>query len=410
LKENDLEPSDIKGFTPDGHVILKPITQRANYKPDVMFRAELKKDSCCCGATKSNPCACMIQGVMECSDTCPCSVWKELREGNWGLNEIGKSKLTPEESERLQIYGAEEGQPCPTCSSCSHKFHLRDTTIHDEEVWVDVECEKCRLQAGGYADLEMDYEPATLEYNRTALNIVECPNCNQGFTLNAENWGGDPKGKLAQALAKAREKAKKVGKTLKIEKLDAETSGQWEIGEQLEEAQMNAETTATQRKWRIVKEYPHYITKEQHDEIIEALDYNDPNKEIFYVRYGDTIRILTPYAPINPILDGSFLPTFSAEDEKEKCPSCQEVKWIQEDGACDDCRYCEYCEEHHPDEVWDICNAHHYDQYAYAAPTKGIDTFTKPFEESSLDSGTVKSIVVGIGLGLLGCFGYSKWK
>ena len=50
-------------------------------------------------------------------------------------------------------------------------------------MWVDVECEKCRLQAGGYADLEMDYEPATLEYNRTALNIVECPNCHQGFTL-----------------------------------------------------------------------------------------------------------------------------------------------------------------------------------------------------------------------------------
>ena len=34
----------------------------------------------------------------------------------------------------------------------------------------------------------------------------------------------------------------------------------------------------------------------------------------------------------------------------------------------------------------------------------------EPFEESSLDSGTVKSIAIGIGLGLLGCFGYNKWK
>ena len=34
----------------------------------------LKRDSCCCGATKSNPCACMIQGVMKCSATCPCSL------------------------------------------------------------------------------------------------------------------------------------------------------------------------------------------------------------------------------------------------------------------------------------------------------------------------------------------------
>ena len=56
------------------------------------------------------------------------------------------------------------------------------------------------------------------------------------------NWGGDPKGKLATALRNARIKAKQPKKPLKIEKLDAETSGQWEIGEQLEEAQMNAET------------------------------------------------------------------------------------------------------------------------------------------------------------------------
>ena len=40
------------------------------------FSAELKRDSCCCGATKSKPCACMIQGVMECNATCPCSLEK----------------------------------------------------------------------------------------------------------------------------------------------------------------------------------------------------------------------------------------------------------------------------------------------------------------------------------------------
>ena len=40
------------------------------------FEAEetLKRDSCCCGATKSNPCACMIEGVMECSGSCPCAL------------------------------------------------------------------------------------------------------------------------------------------------------------------------------------------------------------------------------------------------------------------------------------------------------------------------------------------------
>jgi len=101
----------------------------------------------------------------------------------------------------------------------------------------------------------------------------------------------------------------------------------------------------------------------------------------------------------------------NAEDEKEKCPSCQEVKWIQEDGACDDCRYCEYCEEHHPDEAWDICNAHHYDKYAYAAPKgKGINLFTEPFEEMALDSGNFKKVIVGIGIGVAAILTYNKWK
>jgi len=42
---------------------------------------ELKKDSCCCGATKSNPCACMYQGVMSCSAKAPmCACYKALAE------------------------------------------------------------------------------------------------------------------------------------------------------------------------------------------------------------------------------------------------------------------------------------------------------------------------------------------
>ena len=41
--------------------------------------------------------------------------------------------------------------------------------------------------------------------------------------LDAENWGGDPDGKLAKALAKARN-TKKPKKPLKIEKLSAESN------------------------------------------------------------------------------------------------------------------------------------------------------------------------------------------
>jgi len=54
------------------------------------FSAEqkLKRKSCCCGATKSHPCACMIQGIMECSATCPCSLEKKSAE-SFGAEEFG---------------------------------------------------------------------------------------------------------------------------------------------------------------------------------------------------------------------------------------------------------------------------------------------------------------------------------
>lgn len=44
----------------------------------------LLKDSCCCGATKENPCDCMIMGIMECSATCPCSQ-NPRHQGKWAI-------------------------------------------------------------------------------------------------------------------------------------------------------------------------------------------------------------------------------------------------------------------------------------------------------------------------------------
>ena len=42
---------------------------------------ELKRTSCCCGATESSPCACMYEGVMNCSSTAPmCPCYKALAE------------------------------------------------------------------------------------------------------------------------------------------------------------------------------------------------------------------------------------------------------------------------------------------------------------------------------------------
>lgn len=45
-------------------------------------KGELKKDSCCCGATKKNPCECMYEGVMNCSATSPmCPCYKAINKG-----------------------------------------------------------------------------------------------------------------------------------------------------------------------------------------------------------------------------------------------------------------------------------------------------------------------------------------
>ena len=41
---------------------------------------KLKKDSCCCGATKKNPCECMYQGISPCSSTCPCALENKKKE------------------------------------------------------------------------------------------------------------------------------------------------------------------------------------------------------------------------------------------------------------------------------------------------------------------------------------------
>lgn len=54
---------------------------------------ELKKDSCCCGATKSNPCACMYQGVMSCSAKAPmCACYKALAEKK-GADSFGAERI-----------------------------------------------------------------------------------------------------------------------------------------------------------------------------------------------------------------------------------------------------------------------------------------------------------------------------
>jgi len=231
----------------------------------------------------------------------------------------------------------------------------------------------------------------------------------------------------------------------KMNQYDAEFRGQWEIGEQLEEAQMNAEW---ERSW-LVKSYPHTITKEQHDEIIKLLDEHDPNANIFYVRYGDTMRIITPHGPLNP----SFLPTFSAEssqfpsmhygdhdsDAQEKYQEFLD-EWDGDDDPPSfeewekqldeyDRKLQEYegmnAEDQNKDllkwvedYLWDNDKKGYQDYHAHRKSLglsaeerkKRSSLLSEPHEGTSLDSGEWKGILTGFGIGLLGLFGYSKLR
>ena len=355
-------------------------------------------------------------------------------------NERGIYSITPLEKKSAE----EEDLTFKEWADQEMKTHGGRESFDD---WLDDELEShgdnVSLQDWGHHELDSHYERYGAEYM---------------------NWGGDPKGQLATALRNARIKAKQPKKPLKIEKLDAETSGQWEIGEQLEEAQMNAETSM---KMFMVKEYPHTITKEQHDEIIKLLDEHDPNANIFYVRYGDTMRIMSPHGP----LKASYLPTYSAEsdqfpsmhygdydsDAQEKYqefldewdgdddpPSfeewekqleeyerllqeyegtgeyeramqeqLEEAQMNAEDQNTDLLKWIE-------DYLWDNdkkgYQAYHAHRKSLGLSAEGkkrkkrSGVLSDPFDELSLDSGDWKGIVVGFGIGLLGLFGYSKLR
>ena len=228
LKDNNLEPSDVKGFTPDGHVILKPITQRANYKPDVMFSAEeLKKDSCCCDATKSNPCACMIKGVMDCNATCPCSLEKKVAEGLVYDRPILDSDGKPVTEWECYENNKERIDRMPskwTCSYCVTNNIEADVVPTAERMYgnpvssnfLEYLCTNCGRNTW------MPYHFHAIEYGEGVSWCASCDavypdeddtpsicDCGGEVIRGAENWGGDPTGKLALMLQKVRDKAKK---------------------------------------------------------------------------------------------------------------------------------------------------------------------------------------------------------
>jgi len=280
------------------------------------------------------------------------------------------------------------------------------------------------------------------------------------MSLEAENWGGDPKGQLATALRNARIKAKQPKKPLKIEKLDAETddyvwvlketnrhgteatlhktkqgitrfldeydgnvedltegdwgwsgyfgndsfhisctkqkvmdaetSGQWEIGEQLEEAQMNAEGSG-----RIDHEGGRMVAI---DEVI-VVDYtwrtdpDDANVDEWRV-HDEVEEKVESEMHIGDSSYGTFY-TYDNDNNESVEVSYSWDKSIEDGGEEIIKSWAETDESLHAEGK---------------KRKKRSGVLSDPFDELSLDSGDWKGIVIGFGVGLLGLFGYSKLR
>lgn len=86
--------------------------------------------------------------------------------------------------------------PVEWCSPTCNHYHIRTTA---------------RLMGGKEQKEYEDYYFPVADANQTVVRRLR--------SMNAENWGGDPDGQLAQALAKARAKSKEPRKPLKLTRL-----------------------------------------------------------------------------------------------------------------------------------------------------------------------------------------------
>jgi hypothetical protein len=113
-------------------MLLSDYMKKRKHKNAETFDAELKRDSCCCGATIENPCLCMKEGVMNCSSVepkCPCYSAKDAesfeafdKDGNVIMDEA--------------YYNW--SQPCDMCDGGTL------TQEGDEnDLWVIISCDSC---------------------------------------------------------------------------------------------------------------------------------------------------------------------------------------------------------------------------------------------------------------------------
>ena len=101
-------------------MLLSDYMKKRKHKNAETFDAELKKDSCCCGATVENPCLCMEEGVMNCSAVepkCPCYAAKDAE--SFSAEVIACDYCEKTEGglySTVSLYKCKEG--CDVCSEC----------------------------------------------------------------------------------------------------------------------------------------------------------------------------------------------------------------------------------------------------------------------------------------------------
>jgi hypothetical protein len=205
--------------------------------------------------------------------------------------------------------------------------------------------------------------------------------------FESENWGGNPKGQLATALQKARDKAKKPKKPLKIEKLGADEHrfmiACGRCGWNFTDKYIKNNTDGNIR--------PMYGDHCSCGGMIKRYDFEpEPKPKGFFAKLLGKNAETSGQWEIGEQLEESQM---NAENQNKDL-----LKWIE-------------------DYLWDndkkgyqAYHAHRKSLGLGAEDKKRSGLLSDPFDELSLDSGDWKGIVAGFGVGLLALFGYSKLR